>query len=55
MRGVQIGSLEVLAGDKTSSLTSIWKKVGEQTIDPHHWDNGTIDIPQSSNLVARVI
>ncbi|CAC5400685.1 unnamed protein product [Mytilus coruscus] len=55
MRGVAIGSLEVFAGDKTSSLTSFWKKIGPQTQDPVIWDTGTIDIPQFSNLVITIV
>ncbi|XP_071123654.1 epidermal growth factor-like protein 6 [Mytilus edulis] len=55
MRGVDIGSLEVFAGDKTSSLTSIWKKIGPQTEDPVKWDTGNIDIPQYSNLVVTIV
>ncbi|XP_052066046.1 MAM and LDL-receptor class A domain-containing protein 1-like [Mytilus californianus] len=55
MRGVAIGSLEVFAGDKTSSLTSFWKKIGPQTQDPVKWNTGTMDIPQFSNLVITIV
>ncbi|VDI82540.1 Hypothetical predicted protein [Mytilus galloprovincialis] len=55
MFGVDIGSLEVFAGDKTSSLTSIWRKEGQQTRNPVDWDNITIDIPQSSNLGVTIV
>ncbi|XP_063399412.1 MAM and LDL-receptor class A domain-containing protein 1-like [Mytilus trossulus] len=54
MYGTGIGSLKVFAGDKTSSLKSIWKKIGAQTQDPHKWDTGTIDIPLFSNLAVTI-
>ncbi|CAG2239910.1 HSPA1s [Mytilus edulis] len=50
MKGSSIGSLEVFAGDRSSSLTSIWTKSGEQ-VDPDLWKTATIDIPQQSNPV----
>ncbi|CAG2193478.1 HSPA1s [Mytilus edulis] len=52
MKGSSIGSLEVFAGDRSSSLTSIWTKSGEQ-VDPDLWKTATIDIPQQSNPVVR--
>ncbi|XP_071123389.1 MAM domain-containing glycosylphosphatidylinositol anchor protein 1-like [Mytilus edulis] len=55
MLEVDIGSLEVFAGDKTSSLTSIWRKEGPQSRNPVDWDNITIDIPQSSNLGVTIV
>ncbi|XP_063400173.1 MAM domain-containing glycosylphosphatidylinositol anchor protein 1-like [Mytilus trossulus] len=57
MRGSNIRTLEVFAGDKTSLpfLTSIWEKRGQQTTDPAKWDTGTIDIPQYSNLVVTIV
>ncbi|CAG2188607.1 HSPA1s [Mytilus edulis] len=54
MKGSSIGSLEVFAGDRSSSLTSIWTKSGEQ-VDPDLWKTATIDIPQQSNPVVSII
>lgn len=53
MKGSSIGKLEVFAGDKSSSLTSIWQKTGEQS-DPDLWKTATIDIPQYSNPVITI-
>ncbi|CAG2193481.1 unnamed protein product [Mytilus edulis] len=53
MKGSSIGSLEVFAGDRSSSLTSIWTKSGEQS-DPDLWKTATIDIPQQSNPVITI-
>ncbi|VDI66984.1 Hypothetical predicted protein, partial [Mytilus galloprovincialis] len=53
MKGSSIGSLEVFAGDRSSSLTSIWAKSGEQS-DPDLWKTATIDIPQQSNPVITI-
>ncbi|XP_052086548.1 MAM and LDL-receptor class A domain-containing protein 1-like [Mytilus californianus] len=47
------GTLEVFAGDKSSSLTSIWNKTGEQP-DPDLWKTATIDIPPYSNPVITI-
>ncbi|XP_063406649.1 MAM domain-containing glycosylphosphatidylinositol anchor protein 1-like [Mytilus trossulus] len=49
MKGATTGTLEVSAGDKTSSLTSIWTKTGEQP-NPESWKTATIDIPLYNNL-----
>ncbi|CAG2254396.1 unnamed protein product [Mytilus edulis] len=49
MKGKTLGTLRVLAGDKTSSLSSIWEKTGEQP-NPDSWKTATISIPQYSNL-----
>ncbi|XP_076109613.1 MAM and LDL-receptor class A domain-containing protein 1-like isoform X2 [Mytilus galloprovincialis] len=53
MKGSSMGSLEVFAGDRSSSLTSIWTKSGEQ-VDPDLWKTATIDIPQQSNPVIII-
>ncbi|XP_076084499.1 MAM and LDL-receptor class A domain-containing protein 1-like isoform X1 [Mytilus galloprovincialis] len=53
MKGSDIGILEVFAGDKTSSLTSIWQKTGEQS-DPALWKSATIDVQQYSNPVITI-
>ncbi|CAG2219803.1 unnamed protein product [Mytilus edulis] len=53
MKGPSIGSLEVFAGDRSSSLTSIWTKSGKQS-DPDLWKTATIDIPQQSNPVITI-
>ncbi|CAG2210664.1 unnamed protein product [Mytilus edulis] len=49
MNGKDIGTLRVFAGDKTSSLSRIWIKSGQQP-NPDSWKTATIDIPQYSNL-----
>lgn len=54
MKGSDIGILEVFAGDKTSSLTSIWQKTGEQS-DPALWKSATIDVQQYSNPVVSML
>ncbi|XP_071176186.1 MAM and LDL-receptor class A domain-containing protein 1-like isoform X5 [Mytilus edulis] len=53
MKGSSIGSLEVFAGDRSSSLTSIWTKSGEQ-VDPDIWKTASIDIPQQSSPVIII-
>ncbi|XP_076109608.1 MAM and LDL-receptor class A domain-containing protein 1-like isoform X3 [Mytilus galloprovincialis] len=53
MKGSSMGSLEVFAGDRSSSLTSIWTKSGEQ-VDPDLWKTATIDIPQQSSPVITI-
>ncbi|XP_076090048.1 MAM and LDL-receptor class A domain-containing protein 1-like isoform X2 [Mytilus galloprovincialis] len=53
MKGSSTGSLRVFAGDRSSSLTSIWTKSGEQS-DPDLWKTATIDIPQQSNPVITI-
>ncbi|XP_052085693.1 MAM and LDL-receptor class A domain-containing protein 2-like [Mytilus californianus] len=53
MKGSSIGKLEVYAGDKSSSLTSIWQKTGEQP-DPDLWKTATLDIPSYSNPVITI-
>ncbi|XP_071131727.1 MAM and LDL-receptor class A domain-containing protein 1-like isoform X9 [Mytilus edulis] len=53
MKGSSMGSLEVFAGDRSSSLSSIWTKSGEQS-DPDLWKTATIDIPQQSNPVITI-
>ncbi|XP_052085695.1 MAM and LDL-receptor class A domain-containing protein 1-like isoform X2 [Mytilus californianus] len=47
------GTLEVFAGDKSSSLTSFWQKTGAQP-DEDLWKTATIDIPQYSNPVITI-
>ncbi|XP_052085404.1 MAM and LDL-receptor class A domain-containing protein 1-like isoform X2 [Mytilus californianus] len=53
MKGRGIGTLEVFFGDKTSSLTSIWKKTGEQP-DPDQWKTSTLELPQITNPVITI-
>ncbi|VDI70915.1 echinoderm microtubule-associated protein-like 1/2 [Mytilus galloprovincialis] len=52
MKGLP-GTLKVFAGDKTSSLTSIWEKSGVQP-NPDQWKNVTIEIPQFNNPVISI-
>ncbi|CAG2202694.1 unnamed protein product [Mytilus edulis] len=47
------GYIKVFAGDKTSSLTSIWEKSGVQP-NPDQWKNVTIEIPQFNNPVITI-
>lgn len=53
MKGLP-GTLKVFAGDKTSSLTSIWEKSGVQP-NPDQWKNVTIEIPQFNNPVVSML
>ncbi|XP_052085410.1 MAM and LDL-receptor class A domain-containing protein 2-like isoform X5 [Mytilus californianus] len=53
MKGSGVGTLEIFAGDKTASLTSIWKKTGEQP-DSDQWKTATFDIPQFTNPVITI-
>ncbi|XP_076084855.1 MAM and LDL-receptor class A domain-containing protein 1-like isoform X1 [Mytilus galloprovincialis] len=53
MKGRGIGTLEVFYGDKTSSLTSIWNKTGEQP-DPDQWKTSTLELPQLTNPVITI-
>lgn len=54
MKGRGIGTLEVFYGDKTSSLTSIWNKTGEQP-DPDQWKTSTLELPQLTNPVVSIL
>ncbi|CAC5374937.1 unnamed protein product [Mytilus coruscus] len=47
------GTLEVFAGGKTSSLTSVWVKTGVQP-DQDKWKSAIIDIPQFCNPVITI-
>ncbi|XP_052086488.1 MAM domain-containing glycosylphosphatidylinositol anchor protein 1-like [Mytilus californianus] len=53
MKGKDMGNLEVFAGDKTSNLTSIWEKTGDQP-DPDLWKSAIITIPQYTNSVITI-
>ncbi|XP_076084658.1 MAM domain-containing glycosylphosphatidylinositol anchor protein 2-like [Mytilus galloprovincialis] len=53
MRGGSIGDLEVFAGEKLSTLTSLWKRTGEQP-DPLLWKNASITIPEYINTVITI-
>ena len=55
MRGEGTGTLEVFAGDRTSNLTSVWEKLGEQP-NPEQWKTATMNIPQYSDpVVSRLL
>ncbi|XP_076084963.1 MAM domain-containing protein 2-like [Mytilus galloprovincialis] len=47
------GSLKVFAGDKTSTLTSIWEKIGVQP-DDTQWKTANVNIPQFSYPVITI-
>ena len=51
MYGASIGTLEVFAGDRNSTLTSVWEKIGEET-NPEQWKTATMYIPQYSDPVV---
>lgn len=48
------GKLEFFAGDKSSTLTSIWVKTGMQP-NQDQWKTAIIDIPKSCNTVVSSI
>ena len=52
MYGGSIGTLQVFAGDRTSTLTSVWVEIGEHPDNPELWKTATMYIPQYSDPVV---